>query len=126
MVKQKGRVNDFDESLVYVSLQDGRAVECVIDTGFNGWLSFPRNLAEELQLPIVGKEKISLLSKRKLTCPIALARIHWLEERLHVNVIINDGEDVLLGTQLLKGSILRINYRNRRLTIQKPTAPQVQ
>jgi clan AA aspartic protease len=120
MAKEKGRVNELEEALVYVALQDGRAVECVIDTGFNGWLSFPNTLVEELQLPIIGREKISVLGTRKLSCPIASARIVWLGRTLNVNVIVNDGADVLLGTQLLSGAILRVNYHNHRLTITKP------
>lgn len=71
-------------------------------------------------MPIIGREKISVLGKRKLFCPIASARIIWLGQTFNVNVIVNDGADVLLGTQLLAGSILRINYRNHRLTITKP------
>lgn len=120
MVKASGRVNELAEACVYVSLQDGRAVECVIDTGFNGWLSFPQKMVAELQLPIVGREKIVMLGRRKIFCPIAVAAIVWLGKSFNVNVIVNDGEDVLLGTQLLADSILRINYRNNRLTINKP------
>ena len=120
MAKQKGRVNELEEALVYVALQDGHAVECVIDTGFNGWLSFPQELAAALQLPIIGQEKISVLGNRKLLCSIASARIVWLGRTFNVNVIVNDGADVLLGTQLLSGSILRVNYRNHRLTITQP------
>ncbi len=120
MAKEKGRVNQLEEALVYVALQDGRAVECVIDTGLNGWLSFPQALVAALQLPIIGREKISVLGKRKLLCPIASARIVWLGRSFNVNVIVNDGADVLLSTQLLSGSVLRVNYRNHRLTITKP------
>lgn len=120
MAREKGKVNEFDEACVYVTLQSGQAVECVIDTGFNGWLSFPQKLAAELQLPIIGQEKINLLGRRKLICAVAAAQIVWLQERLNVNVLINNGADVLLGTQLLAASILHVNYRNQRLTITKP------
>ena len=123
MAKEKGRVNQIEEACVYVPLQNGPAIECVIDTGFNGWLSFPQKLVADLQLPIVGREKIVMLGKRKTLCPIAVARIVWLEKSLNVNVIVNDGEDTLLGTQLLAGSILRVNYRNKRLTITQPSKP---
>ena len=120
MAKEKGRVNELEESCIYVALQDGPAVEYVIDTGFNGWLSFPQKLVEDLQLPIVGRERIVLLGKQGVLCPIAAAKIVWLEESFNVNVIVNDGDDVLLGTQLLADSILRINYRNKHLTINRP------
>jgi len=119
MAKERGRVNNLEEACIYVSLQDGPAIECVIDTGFNGWLSFPQKLAEDLRLPIVGRERIVMLGRRKMFCPIAVAQIIWLEKSFNVNVIVNDGEDVLLGTQLLANCILRINYRNKKLTINK-------
>jgi clan AA aspartic protease len=120
MAKAIGRVSDLREPCVYISLQDGRAVECVIDTAFDGWLSFPKRLVEDLQLPIIGREKISVLGQRKLICNIALAQIIWLGRSITTAVIVNDGEDVLLGSQLLSDSILRINYRNRRLTVNNP------
>lgn len=120
MAKAKGRVSEFRETCVYISLQDGRSVECVIDTAFDGWLSFPKILVEDLQLPIIGREKIAVLGRRKLICNIALAQITWLGTVVTAAVIVNDGEDVLLGSRLLADSILRINYRNRRLTINNP------
>lgn len=124
MAKEKGRVNELEESCIYVSLQDGPAVECVIDTGFNGWLSFPQKLVEDLQLPIIGRERIILLGKRGGLCPIAAAKIVWLEKSFNVNVIVNNGDDVLLGTELLADSILHINYRNKRLTINRLESKQ--
>lgn len=69
MAKEKGRVNQSEEACVYVPLQNGPAIECLIDTGFNGWLSFPQKLVADLQLPIVGREKIVMLGKRKTLCP---------------------------------------------------------
>ena len=120
MAKETGRVNELEEACVYVSLQNGRFVECVIDTGFNGWLSFPQKLVNELRLPIIGQETVVTLGKRDVLCPVASTRIMWLESPIHVTVIVNDGEDTLLGTQLLADSILRINYRNKKLTIYKP------
>jgi clan AA aspartic protease len=120
MAKEKGRVSGFDEPCVYVKLQTGQAIECVVDTGFNGWLSFPKKLAEDLQLPIIGREKVGMLGRRKMICPIALARIVWLETTITATVIVNDGEDALRGSRMLANSILRINYRNNRLTINNP------
>lgn len=126
MVQEKGRVNAYGEAWLYITLQSGLAIECTIDTGFNGWLSLPRSLVEELELPIVGQETVETLGGAIQLCPLASIEIIWLGEPRTVSVIINEGYDVLLGTALLSGSILRINYQKAVLTITKPKSSRRQ
>lgn len=48
---------------------------------------------------------------------IAFAQIKWFGEILDVSVLVNEGEDFLLGTQLLVNKELYINYRTGKVLI---------
>jgi predicted aspartyl protease len=48
---------------------------------------------------------------------VALAKIEWLDEEREVEVVISDGYDALIGTELLIGTMLNINYITRVVTI---------
>jgi predicted aspartyl protease len=58
MAEEKGLVNENLEAVLEVRLTDGAAIECVLDTGFNGSLLLPKSFAEENSLPFVGTEKV--------------------------------------------------------------------
>lgn len=118
MSKETGRVLENGEACVYVEFSQGKAIEFLIDTGFNGSLSLSNSLAVELGLEILGEEAIDEIGQHKVICPVMVAEVIWLGKKQFVEVIINDGEDVLLGTEMLRDSILRINYQNNRVTIR--------
>ncbi len=52
MAHESGSVNSFREALLVVRLISGEAIECVVDTGFDGGLMLPRAFADSLQIPI--------------------------------------------------------------------------
>lgn len=120
VLKESGRVLESGEACVFVEfLPSGKNIEFVIDTGFYGTLSLPDSLANELNLPIENEVEIEVFAKQKLVCGITTAEVFWLGEKRKVEILINYGEDILLGTEMLRDCVLRINYRNKRLTIRK-------
>jgi predicted aspartyl protease len=48
---------------------------------------------------------------------IAELEIEWLDKKRAVEVIISDGEDSLLGTELLDGTRLVVDYINYTVTV---------
>ena len=48
---------------------------------------------------------------------LSVAEIYWFGEKRLVNILINDGDDRLLGSQLLDGKILNVNYKNDTVSI---------
>jgi predicted aspartyl protease len=48
---------------------------------------------------------------------IAELEVEWLGETRAVEVIVSDGDDSLLGTELLDGSHLVIDYVNYTVTV---------
>ncbi|MBC7798524.1 MAG: clan AA aspartic protease [Pyrinomonadaceae bacterium] len=118
MSKETGRVLSTREACVYVKFSEDKNVECLIDTGFNGFLSLPKKLVETFNLEIIGSQTIIAVGNKKIVCELASVEITWLGMTQNVEVIVNDGDDFLIGTELLQSCILRINYKNNKLTIR--------
>ena len=100
-----------------VRLIAGREVECLVDTGFiGGALVLTQSVVDELGLPIIGYEdELEMVGGETMSADIALARIEWLGEIKSVDVLIKD--DLLIGTQLLEGAQLVIDYATRTLAV---------
>ena len=95
----------------------GESFECVVDTGFNGALMLPRLFVDHLQMPVVGELPFELVGGAKIVGQIALAYIEWLDEEREVEVVVSDGYDALIGTELLARTTLNINYVTCIVTI---------
>ncbi len=117
MAYEKGSVNEYLEPVVSVEFNNGRNIEFMIDTGFNGSLCVPRSLMSDLGLEIVFEEEVFGVGAHKAVLDLSVTEVYWFGESLSVNVLINAGDDRLLGSQPLDGKILRINYKNKTLII---------
>ena len=72
---------------------------------------------KELGLKKVSEVEIFGIGLHQETVSLAIAEIVWFGRRTEIEVLINDGDDRLLGSELLDGKELRINYRNRKVSI---------
>ena len=88
----------------------------MIDTGFNGALCVPFSLMDELGLKKVSEVEIFGIGSHQEVVSLAIAEIVWFGRRTEIEFLIN-GDDRLLGSELLDGKELRINYRNREVFI---------
>lgn len=117
MAQESGRVNTLREALVVIRFRGGESFECVVDTGFNGALMLPRSFVDHLQIPIRGKLAFNLVGGARLVAQIAYAHIEWLGEERTTEIVVNEGYDALIGTELLTSTTLNINYVTRVVTI---------
>ena len=115
MAEETGRVSAAREALLRLRLAAGETVECLVDTGFTGALVLPQSLVTRLGLPIVGREVFEMVGGRQFVAVVALAEVEWLGAVRTVRVIVS--EDTLLGTELLDGTKLVIDYVAHTLTI---------
>ena len=105
------------EALVQVHFQGGEEIECVLDTGFDGGLMLPRAFAAQFQIPVIGELTFEMVGGAKMSAEIGLTDIDWLGELRKVEVIISEGNDALIGTELLIATTLVIDYQKHRLAI---------
>jgi clan AA aspartic protease len=90
----------------------------LIDTGFSGALCLPRSLASGFNLTKIFEEEIYGIGLHKEIVDVAITTIIWFGKKIEIEVLINDGDDRLLGSELLDGNVLTVNYEKRTLTIK--------
>jgi clan AA aspartic protease len=96
------------------------SVQAVIDTGFNGQVSLSRRIAHSLALALTveGTIEVELASGTVVEEQVYSGDIHFDGQRLPVEIILTDAEDSFIGTGLLTGKVLLINFATREVTIQ--------
>lgn len=119
MALESGRVNSYKEGLVLIRLADGAAIECVVDTGFDGGLMLPRAFVSQIQIPTIGELTFEMVGGARMSAEIGITNIKWLGELREVEVIVSEGDDALIGTELLIGTTLIIDYQSSSLEISK-------
>jgi clan AA aspartic protease len=120
MAHERGSVNGAREAIVEVHLDSGPAIECVIDTGFNGTLVLPRRLADQLNLDVLGRASFETVGGSLVAADLVEVRITWLSSLVDVEAIVVNSEDALIGTALLDGTSLAIDYVADIVTIVSP------
>ena len=83
--------------------QRQHAVDAVLDTGFNGFLTLPSHVVQTLRLPFVGHRRATLADGSIVVLDLYLATVLWHEQEREVLVLQADGE-LLVGMALLYGS----------------------
>lgn len=75
--------------VVHGPSRNEREVEAVIDTGFNGWLSLPSNLIDQLGLPWLTRGRVTLADGSEQECDVYSATVIWdgQPRRVPVDVI---------------------------------------
>ena len=118
----RGYFDDAGQPRIAVSIFGNRgeaAINAVIDTGFNGSLCLPLPLAIPLGLELYGRINYELADgtiKRELTFE---ATIRLGEAINRAEISLTESEDALLGSELLDGYILEIDYGNRTVEIRE-------
>ena len=117
-----GSVNDRLEAVVTVRLVGGpegwTEVECVVDTGFIGAaLVLPRDVIDGLGLVILGHEQFDMVGGARASADITAGQVEWLGEVRSVLIIV--GEAYLVGSHLLEGTRLTIDYGQRTVTVER-------
>ena len=80
-----------------------RQIEAVIDTGYNGDLTLPSELAQALQLPFAGYRQATLADNSVVVLSVYLATVVWHGQVHEVLVAQADGAP-LIGMSLLRWS----------------------
>jgi clan AA aspartic protease len=84
-----------------------QAIDAVIDTGYTGFLSVPREIIVTLNLPWTGIDRVTLGDGSETTFEVYAGRIIWDGE--YRDIPVNESEtDPLVGMSLLYGYDLRI------------------
>lgn len=119
MFQSAGSVNEKLQAIVRVELANGASFECLLDTGFQGTLVVPRNVAEENSLTITGREAFIGAENSDIEFDTAIAEINWLGETFSLPVLVSESTEALIGVEMLIDTILEIDYINGTIKITK-------
>ncbi len=84
-------------------------LECVIDTGFEGFLTLPVEVVADLGLPYLGPLTANLADNSHILTRVHRGIIRWKGSQRMIPVLAM-GELPLIGTSLLKDCHLSIDF----------------
>ena len=115
-------INNFDEPIIKLDIclssNNSKKVNAIIDTGFNGYISIPNTLIEESNWDFLGTEEYELANGDIVEEKVYLGKIFFDGDELQVFSLTNRTNDVLIGTKVLKNKILKINFKDLKVTIE--------
>ena len=92
-------------------------IDAVIDTGFNGDLCLPAQIAIRLGLHLYGMQRIELADGTKKRELFFTGEVVFDGEQEWVEIFLTDSEDALLGAGLLAVHVVTIDYVEQTLEI---------
>lgn len=81
-------------------------VEFVVDTGFDGELAVPPDLARRLDILAQGHKSLELADGSIIVSPFVTIELDWEDELRPTEVLVLDGSP-LLGAALMDGNLLQ-------------------
>ena len=78
-------------------------IECIVDTGFSGYLALPSDLIDYLKLPKIDDQEVLLGDGNVVSLARYIAKVLWHGAEHSVSVLKTDGESIA-GMLLLLGS----------------------
>jgi clan AA aspartic protease len=120
MAQESGRVNAILEAYLLLSVDEDNSLECLVDTGFSGALVLPQEFVARLNTIEVGRELFNVVGGNQMEADIVLVEVEWLGIKRLIRAIVSEGDDALIGTELLDGTVLTVDYIDATVKVTKP------
>ena len=112
-----GYFNVMDEPAIRLDV-GSLSIEVLVDTGFDGSLIIPGEVADRMAVKFEGNEEFCSVTGAPFFVSTCLMEIDWLGKRIRVpaatSSVVNEA---LLGGRILKDCRLTIDYGHRSVTI---------
>ncbi len=92
--------------------------EFLVDTGYTGTLTLPLADCIALRLPRIGERESSLADGSKIVTAMYTLTVVWDGEQREVEILAV-GKERLLGTILLEGYEICLDFGNNTLTLKE-------
>jgi len=96
----------------------GATWQAIIDTGFNGDLELPQRLRPLVNAQFVGRSQSLLAANQTIEEDLYLVDFIFDGKEVRVEATFVESNELLIGTGLLQGHHLHIDFPGRTLTLQ--------
>lgn len=94
-------------------------LSALIDTGFSDELCLPIDVAVELGLELLSRQKF-VLADGSMRSELAFAgRVRFLDEERAVGILLTDLDEALIGISLLQDCRLTIDFKKERVSLKR-------
>ena len=108
--------------LITLQTQDGEInVRALLDSGFDGQVALPYIVADHRQFEVVRLAEVTYANGQKAEEIVCRGNILWHNQHCSVEILLSDDEEPAIGTGLLKGCIVTMNFIHDSLSIAKPS-----
>lgn len=126
-VVRLGRIEQFNlleprvELLIAGPEQHFQPMECVVDTGFTGWLTLPARLIRDLELNYYGTRDSTIADGRQIRIETYQAFVRWNDRPVPILVHRSESPRPLVGAAMLENCRLIIDmWEGAAVTIIPP------
>jgi predicted aspartyl protease len=97
----------------------GQRWRAIIDTGFNGELELPERLRPHVNARFVGRSTSLLAADQRIEEDVFLVDFPFDGRTVRVQATFVAGNEILIGTRMLREHRLRIDFPARTVAIDK-------
>ena len=110
-----GSVNRDLEAVVEVEVEDDKGefhgFSCVLDTGFDGFVTLPTQVIQRLGLVQSEVRRTLLVDAVQIFLPLYWGTVNWCEQLMEVPILGTE-QEFLVGAALLENSTLTVQVWN--------------
>jgi clan AA aspartic protease len=96
----------------------GQRWQAIIDTGFNGELELTERLRSHVNAQFVGRATSLLAANQRIEEDVFLVDFPFDGRMARAQATFVDGDEILIGTRMLREYRLRIDFPARTVTIE--------
>ncbi len=96
------------------------SLKFLIDTGFDSELALSYNHADLYELELLQSVRVTYADGESNEELMAVGKVVWFGIEREVRVVLSNDEEPAIGTRLLKGCMMTMNFIEDTLTIDKP------
>ncbi len=93
--------------------------QAIIDTGFNGELELPERLRSHVNARFVGRATSLLAANQRIEEDVYLVDFPFDGRTVRVQATFVDGDEILIGTRMLRDHRLGIDFPARTVVLEK-------
>lgn len=117
----RGRVGPEGDCAIPIDVRIGRVwrrQHAIVDTGFHGHLSIPLHFVRRARFRRVAFESYQLADGRVVRQPVFMVDLRFGGRRRTEPAVATRSGEWLVGTGLLRGQVLRIDFARGRVDIR--------